>query len=110
MMYKIQYMPEALKDLYKLDKRQQELVVKAIKKVSTNPLPYYEGGLGKPLGTKGNTNLTGFLKNKLKKEGIRIVYKLIKIDKVMYIVVIGARSNDLVYKKANKRKELLSAD
>lgn len=108
MIYEVQYLPQALKDLYKLDRSQQERVIKAIKKVSMNPLPNYEGGLGKPLGVRGNSKLTGFLKIKLKKDGIRIIYKLIKINSVMYIVVIGARSNDQVYKEANKRKKLIA--
>lgn len=107
-MYKIQYSPLALKDLYRLDRAVQERTIKAIKKVSKNPLPNYEGGYGKPLGNKGNTNLTGFLKIKLKKDGIRIVYKLIKIKNIMYIVVIGVRSDDEVYLQASKRKELES--
>lgn len=105
-MYKIQYSPLALKDLYKLDRAVQERAIKAIKKVSKNPLPNCEGGYGKPLGRKGDTNLTGFLKIKLKKDGIRIVYKLIKVKTVMYIIVIGLRSDDEVYLQANKRKEL----
>lgn len=105
MTYKVQYMSSALKDLYKLDRDQQERVIKAIKKVSQNPLPNYKGGLGKPLGARNGSNLTGFLKIKLKKDGIRIVYKLIEIDSVMYIVVIGAKSDDQVYIEANKRKQ-----
>ena len=76
-------------------------------KVSQNPLPNYEGGLGKPLGVRGNSKLTGFLKIKLKKEGIRIVYKLFKMDNIMYIVVIGVRSDDQVYIEANKRNKNL---
>ena len=104
MIYKIQYSPQAIKDLYKLDKSQQQRVIKAIKKVSMNPLANNEGGYGKPLGKKGSTNLTNFLKIKLKKDGIRIVYKLIKIETIMYILVIGARSDDEVYILADKRK------
>lgn len=101
--YKIQYSADAIRDLYKLDNSCRQRVIKAIKKVSKNPLPNFEGGLGKPLGVRGNTNLTGFLKIKLLKDGIRIVYKLIKIDGIMYIVVIGARSDDKVYDEASKR-------
>lgn len=104
MTYKIQYSSFAAKDLYKLDRSVQERVIKAIKKVSKNPLPNYEGGYGKPLGNKGDTNLTGFLKIKLKKDGIRVVYKLIKTKTVMYILVIGVRSDDEVYLEANRRK------
>lgn len=106
MMFKIHYSPLALKDLYKLDRSVQERVVKAIKKVSKNPLPNYEGGYGKPLGRQGNTKLTGFLKIKLKKDGVRVVYKLIKEKTVMYIIVIGVRTDDEVYLEANKRKQL----
>lgn len=79
MMYKIQYLSKAYKDLLKLDNGSKQRIIKAIKKVSQNPLPDYESGLGKPLGVIGNTKLTGFLKIKLKKDEIRIVYKLIKI-------------------------------
>lgn len=107
MIFRIQYLPQAYKDLLKLDNGAKERVIKAIKKVSKNPLPDYEGGLGKPLGVRGDTNLTGFLKIKLKKDGIRIVYKLIKIENIMYIVVIGARADDEVYIEANKRKQYL---
>ena len=106
MTYKVLYMPSALKDLYKLDNSQQTRVLKAIKKVSQNPLPNSKGGLGKPLGTKNNSYLTGYFKIKLKKDGIRIVYKLIEIDHIMYIVIIDARSDDEVYIEANKRKQL----
>ena len=104
MKYEIRYSKYSLKDLYKLDNSQRERVIKAIKKVSINPLPDYEGGYGKPLGKRGDNNLTGFLKIKLKKDGIRVVYKLIKIDKIMYIVVIGVRAADDVYKEAQRRK------
>ena len=37
MKYQIRYHYLALKDLYKLDKHQQEIVLKAINKVSQNP-------------------------------------------------------------------------
>jgi len=49
--------------------------------------------------------LSGFLKIKLKSLGIRIVYKLIKIDGQMLVVVIGARADDEVYDVAKKRAE-----
>lgn len=104
MTYKVQYSSFAIKDLYELDRSIQERVIKAIKKVSKNPLPNYEGGYGKPLGKKGNTSLTGFLKIKLKKDGIRVVYKLIKTKTIMYILVIGVRSDDEIYLEANSRK------
>ena len=81
------------------------VVAKALEKVLENPLPVSEGGYGKPLGNKRGNNLSGFLKIKLKSLGIRVVYKLIKIDGQMLVVVIGARADDEVYDTAKKRAD-----
>ena len=101
----VQYLPEAKKDLAEFDKNIKIAVLSAVKKVSTNPVPYTEGGYGKPLGKKRQSDLTGFLKIKLLKYGIRVVYKLIRTETEMLIVVIGARKDDQVYKLAAKRIE-----
>lgn len=103
MSWTVKYLPEAVKDLRKLDGRPRKLVRKAIDKVSENPLPVSEGGLGKPLGNKGDSNLTGLLKIKLRSAGIRIVYKVIRQDNDMIIIVIGARKDDEVYDIAKQR-------
>ena len=79
------------------------MVVKAINKVLDNPLPVGEGGYGKPLGNKGRNDLTGLLKIKLKNAGIRVVYKLIRTETEMLVVVIGARADDEVYDTAKHR-------
>ncbi len=103
MSWAVDFLPEARKDLVSLDGSQKKLVLKAIKKVQTNPLPVFEGGYGKPLGHKNGNDLSGFLKIKLKASGIRIVYKVIKSDDKMLIVVIGVRADDEVYQTAEKR-------
>ena len=103
MSWNVQYLPEAKKDLESLDGSQRRLVVKAIARVSTNPLPDYEGGYGKPLGNRNNSNLAGCMKIKLKASGLRIVYKIEKIGEQMFIIVIGARADDEVYEIANSR-------
>ena len=105
MNWKLAFLPEAVKDLKNLDGSQRLLVLKSIKKVQTNPLPICEGGYGKPLGNKNGKNLSGFLKIKLRDAGIRVVYKLIKTETQMLIVVIGARADDKVYEIADKRIE-----
>lgn len=64
MSWDVKYLPEALEDLRKLDGSQKILIRKAIQKVCQNPLPENEGGYGKLLGNKNNTNLFGFLKIK----------------------------------------------
>lgn len=105
MSWKLVYLPEAAKDLKNLAGNQRLLVVKAINKVLQNPLPVSEGGYGKPLGNKQGNDLSGFLKIKLKSAGIRIVYKLIRTETEMLIVVIGARADDEVYEAARHRTQ-----
>lgn len=85
MIWDLIFLPEADDDFNSLDRRQKIIVDNAIKKVQTNPLPQSEGGYGKPLGHKKGRNLTGFFKIKLKGEGIRIVYRLIKIKTKMLV-------------------------
>ena len=103
MTWELKYLPEAEKDFNSLSRNQQFVVDKAIKKVKSNPLPQRDGGYGKPLGHKLGANLTGFLKVKLRKEGIRIVYKLIRIESKMLVIVIGMREDDEVYEVAQSR-------
>ena len=103
MNWKLVYLPEAAKDLKNLAGNQRLMVIKAIGKVLQNPLPVTEGGYGKPLGNKQGSNLTGFLKIKLRDAGIRVVYKLIRAETEMLVVVIGARADDEVYEMAQHR-------
>lgn len=105
MIWTVKYLKEAIKDLNALNQLQRLIADKAIKKVKENPLPQSEGGYGKPLGKKHGSNLTGFLKIKLLREGIRIVYKLIRQDDQMLIVVTGIREDDEVYDLAATRKK-----
>ncbi|TEB10766.1 type II toxin-antitoxin system RelE family toxin [Pelotomaculum propionicicum] len=64
-MWKVEYLRNALEDIKQLDRAQRVQFIKAINKVSGNPLPQAEGGYGKPLGNKGGTNLAGYFKIKL---------------------------------------------
>ena len=99
MKWAVKYLPEAKKDLVRLDRSQQQLVLKAIGKVSQNPLPIYEGGYGKPLSGA----LAGCLKIKLRAAGLRVVYKLERSETAMLIVVVGVRADEEVYALAAKR-------
>ena len=103
MNWTLKFLPEAEKDLNNLAGNQQILVAKAIKKVQQNPVSVNEGGYGKPLGNKGGRNLTGLFKIKLRDAGLRIVYKLIRTETEMIIVVVGARADEEVYDIAEKR-------
>lgn len=104
MKWTIEFLEEAEKDMKKLDHSVQIQVLKGISKVSSNPLSAEEGGYGKPLGNKNGTNLTNFMKIKFRDLGIRVVYKIEKIDEVMKIIVVSARTDEQVYKEAAKRR------
>ena len=104
MKWQIEYLEEAKKDLKKLDRSAQIIVLKGIDKVSENPLPVQQGGYGKPLGNKSGTNLTNLLKIKFRDIGIRVVYKVEYTDTVMKIIVISARADEQVYIEATNRR------
>lgn len=105
MMWGIEFLEEAEKDMKKLDHSAQVQVLKGIRKVSQNPLPVEEGGYGKPLGNKIGINLTNLMKIKFRDIGIRVVYKIERIEGIMKIIVISARTDEQVYKEAAKRRE-----
>ena len=105
MTWEVRYTEEAKKDFAALDGSQKILVKKAIEKVQQNPLPNTEGGYGKPLGNKSGINLTNLMKIKLRDLGIRVVYKVERIDEVMKIIVVSARTDEQVYKEAAKRRD-----
>lgn len=90
---------ESLEDLMKLDTSKQARVMKAIKRYSRNPMSQREGGYGVEL--KGE--LAGTLKIKLLKDGLRVVYKVIKETEMMRIVAIGDRADNEVYRIAVDR-------
>jgi len=93
------YLPEAEKDLLKLDNSLLKSVRKTINRVAENPLPKSEGGYGKPLGG----NLAGCNKIKLRDIGLRVVYKLKRIENKMLVIVISARADGEAYTEAEKR-------
>ena len=104
MKWSIKFLPEADKDLDNLTRKQQIIVRKAIDKVQNNPLSQNDGGYGKPLGNKRGLNLTNLLKIKIHGEGIRIVYKIVKTESKMLIIVIGFREDEEIYELAYKRR------
>lgn len=99
MAWAVEYTKQANTDLNILDNSQKRQVLKTILKVSENPLRVTQGGYGKPLGK----NLTGFLKIKLKKQGIRVCYRIKVDNKIMRIIVISVRADDHVYKLLQER-------
>ena len=105
MSWSVEFLEEAKKDLKRLDRGVQTRVIKGIKKVAQNPVSIHEGGYGKPLGNKNNTDLTGLFKIKYRDLGIRVVYRLEYTETMMKIIVISARTDEQVYKEALRRRE-----
>ncbi len=103
MTWLIEYTKAAKSDLEELDHSQQIQVLKAINKVAANPLPSSKGGYGKPLGNRVTSHLAGYLKIKLLKLGIRVVYKLVEENGTMRIVIVSVRDDEKVYKMLQER-------
>ena len=102
MSWKVEYLPEAEKDLKGLDGSQRNLVLKAIKKVQQNPLPVDENGYGN-LSAIIAAPAFRFNEIKLRSAGLRIVYQLRRTETSMMIIVIGVRADEEVYELAQKR-------
>lgn len=98
MIWNIEFLEEAVKDIKKLDRAVQVQVLKGIQKVSRNPLPAEDGGYGKPLGNKRGVHLTNLMKIKFRELGIRVVYKVERVDEIMKIIDICAA--DVIIKDA----------
>lgn len=105
MTWSVEFLEEAKKDMKKLERSASLQVLKGIQKVSRNPLPVQEGGYGKPLGNKNGANLTNLLKIKFRDLGIRLVYKVERVEDVMKIIVVSARTDEQVYHEAARRRE-----
>lgn len=102
MKWKIEYIKEAQRDLKRLDPYNQKLILKAIDKTAQRPLPPPDG-IGKPLGNRASSNLSGYYKIKLRNLGYRVVYQLVQDDETMRIIIISIRDDDAVYKEAERR-------
>lgn len=103
MKWKLVFLPEAIKDIEKLDSSQRYQVIKGINKVLTNPLSKANGGYGTPLGNRNGINLSGYYKIKFKKSGLRVVYKIIQSEDEMLVIIVSTREGNNVYKEAARR-------
>ena len=99
----VSWYEEAINDVLSLDNAQRLIVLKQITKVAQNPQPKSEGGYGEPLGHHRTADLTNCLRIKLKKSGLRIVYKYIRSENGMEIIVVGVRTDEAVYRMAADR-------
>jgi mRNA interferase RelE/StbE len=95
MIYKLKFLPTALKEWKKLDNTVQNQFKKKLEERLTNP--YVPA-----------SQLFGFenhFKIKLKASGYRLVYEVIENELYILVIAIGKRSKNVVYKKAHNRKK-----
>ena len=105
MTWTVEFLEDAVNDLCRLDPSVRVRVLKAICKIARNPLPQSEGGHGSPLGQRGVVDLAGLLKVKLRVDGIRVVYRIVRADKDMLVVVSVLTDSDVYREAARRRKK-----
>ncbi len=93
MSYKLKFLPTALKEWKKLDHTIQSQFKKKLKERLNSPhVP--------------SCQLSGFknhYKIKLRASGYRLVYEVVDKEFFVFVIAIGKRDKNKVYKKANKR-------
>lgn len=104
MIWNVEFLDEAIRDMQRLDHSAQIQVFKGIRKVAQNPVSIHEGGYGKPLGHHNGNDLSGLFKIKFRDLGLHVVYKAEMVDSRMKIIVVSARSDDQVYREAARRR------
>jgi mRNA interferase RelE/StbE len=104
--FEIEFLPKAKKDLNKLDGSVKKLLNVALLK-----LEFRADEIGEQLSNKEYAKLQGCRRIKLKKHGIRIVYRIIKRKlEIVQIIAIGKRTDNEIYKEAHKRLKSLLED
>lgn len=94
MSYKLKFLPTALKEWKKLDNTIQSQFKKKLKERLESP-------------HVSSSRLSGFenhYKIKLRASGYRLVYEVVDEEVFVYVIAIGKRDKNTVYKKAKKRK------
>ena len=107
MTWQVQFLEAAQKDFERLDGSQKQETAKAICKVSQSKRGRLRQAIGR---THRHESRRSIKKIKLKRSGIRIVYKLVQDRDHMLIIVIGLRSDSAVYKTAAHRTAALDED
>ena len=94
MSYKLKFLPSALKEWEKLGSVVRENFKKKLSKRLENPIVPAD-------------RLRGFTNNykiKLRNSGYRLVYEVAEQEITIFVITVGKRDKDLVYRKAKKRK------
>ncbi len=100
--FTVQFHKDAQKEYENLDKSVLEAVNKAL-----DELEERADEVGKSLGNTNTAKLSGCKEIKLRTMGIRIVFQIVEdkvnLLRIVYVLAIGKRDKDIVFKDANKR-------
>jgi mRNA interferase RelE/StbE len=94
MSYRLKFLPTAHKEWKKLDNTIQSQFKKKLKERLESP-------------HVSSCQLSGFknhYKIKLRTSGYRLVYEVVDNELLVFVIAVGKREKNLVYKKANKRQ------
>ena len=94
MTYKLLFLPSARKEWDKLGVSVREQFKKKLEKILADPIVP-----GNRLSGEKN-----YFKIKLRSAGYRLVYEVEEQEVKVFVIAVGKRENQLVYKKALKRK------
>ncbi len=93
MNYRLKFLPSALKEWEKLGATVREQFKKKLGERLVDPIVQAD-------------RLRGFenhYKIKLRSAGYRLVYEVDKSEIVVFVIALGKRENDLIYKRARRR-------
>jgi len=93
MNYRLKFLPSALKEWEKLGATVREQFKKKLGERLIDPIVQAD-------------RLRGFenhYKIKLRSAGYRLVYEVDKAEIVVFVIAVGKRENDLIYKRARRR-------
>lgn len=97
----IHFLQAAQKEFLTLDGHQKRLVVKALNKIAKSP-----NAVGKHLGRRGGSDLTGFRSVSVDKQNLRIVWSVTSAGtvEVALVIAVGPRGDEEVYIIAARRR------
>ncbi len=100
--FEIRFDPDAQKEYLQLDHSVVKIVDKFLERLEDRA-----DEIGKPLSNTHSSRLAGCKEMKLREAGIRIIFRVtdtvVEVLRVVYILAIERRSDDYVFKIADKR-------
>ena len=95
MNYKLKFLPTALKEWKKLDNSIRSQFKKKLEKILISP----------HITSSQLSGLSNHYKIKLRASGYRLVYEVVDDEVLIFVIAVGKRDKNIVYKKAQERQK-----